>query len=89
MSWSQWVPSYVRTEYKKRTGVTVDELGQTVTKKNELIEDKNDPNATILNTGERQDDKPKKIYNSTENYVPTGKLIYNADMFNNIDKKVN
>jgi len=89
VSWSQWIPSYVRSEYKKRTGVTVDELGQTVSKKNEFIEDKNDPNATILNTGDRQDDKPKKIYNSTENYVPTGKLIYNADMFNHIDKKVN
>lgn len=90
VSWSNWVPSYVRSEYKKRTGVTVDELGQVVSNKNEMIEDNNDPNSKILNTGgNNQDDKPKKIYNSTENYVPTGKLIYNPDMFNHIDKKVN
>lgn len=90
VSWSNWVPSYVRSEYKKRTGVTVDELGQVVSHKNEMIEDSNDPNSTILNTGSGQvDDKPKKIYNSTDNYVPTGKLIYNPDMFNHIDKKVN
>lgn len=90
VSWSNWVPSYVRSEYKKRTGVTVDELGQVVSNKNEMIEDSNDPNSKILNTGgNNQDDKPKKIYNSTENYVPTGKLIYNPDMFNHIDKKVN
>ena len=55
-----------------------------------MIEDSNDPNSKILNTGgNNQDDKPKKIYNSTDNYVPTGKLIYNPDMFNHIDKKVN
>jgi hypothetical protein len=90
VSWSNWVPSYVRSEYKKRTGVTVDELGQVVSNKNEMIEDNNDPNSKILNTGgNNQDDKPKKIYNSTDNYVPTGKLIYNPDMFNHIDKKVN
>jgi hypothetical protein len=90
VSWSNWVPSYVRSEYKKRTGVTVDELGQVVSNKNEMIEDNNNPNSKILNTGMGQsDDKPKKIYNSTDNYVPTGKLIYNPDMFNHIDKKVN
>ena len=90
VSWSNWVPSYVRSEYKKRTGVTVDELGQVVSNKNEMIEDNDDPNSKILNTGgSNQDDKPKKIYNSTDNYVPTGKLIYNPDMFNHIDKKIN
>lgn len=90
VSWSNWVPSYVRSEYKKRTGVTVDELGQVVSNKNEMIEDSDDPNSKILNTGgNNQDDKPKKIYNSTNNYVPTGKLIYNPDMFNHIDKKIN
>ena len=90
VSWSNWVPSYVRSEYKKRTGVTVDELGQVVSNKNEMIENNDDPNSKILNTGgNNQDDKPKKIYNSTDNYIPTGKLIYNPDMFNHIDKKIN
>lgn len=91
VSWSSWIPSYVRSEYKKRTGVTVDELGQVVSNKNEMINNNsNDPNSKILNTGATsEDDKAKKIYNSTDNYVPTGKLIYNPDMFNHIDKKVN
>jgi hypothetical protein len=91
VSWSNWIPSYVRSEYKKRTGVTVDELGQVVSNKNEMVDyNDNDPNSKILNTREEQPDgKSKKIYNSTDNYVPTGKLIYNPDMFNHIDKKVN
>jgi len=91
VSWSSWIPSYVRSEYKKRTGVSVDELGQVVSNKNEMINNNsNDPNSKILNTGATsEDDKAKKIYNSTDNYVPTGKLIYNPDMFNHIDKKVN
>ena len=87
VSWSNWVPSYVRSEYKKRTGVNVDELGQVINKidKNEIIDD---PNNTILNNGESSE-KPKKIYNSTDNYRPTGKLVYNPDIFDKIEKKVN
>ena len=30
VSWSNWVPSYVRNEYKKKTGITVDEIGRVV-----------------------------------------------------------
>ena len=87
VSWSNWVPSYVRSEYKKKTGIAVDELGQVV---NRIVdkEVENDANSTILNNG-RTDDKPKKIYNSTDNYKPTGKLVYNPDFFEKIEKKFN
>lgn len=87
VSWSNWIPSYVRSEYKKKTGVIVDELGQVVNKplENEI---NNDPNSTILNSGTKEE-KPKKIYNSTDNYVPTGKLVYNPDIFDRIEKKIN
>ena len=72
---------------KKKTGIAVDELGQVV---NRIVdkEVENDPNSTILNNG-RTDDKPKKVYNSTDNYKPTGKLVYNPDFFEKIEKKFN
>ena len=91
VSWSNWVPSYVRSEYKKRTGVVVDELGQVIEKRNDMIVEETNPNANILNLQNQNSvqDKQKKTYNSTDNYVPTGKLIYNPDMFNHINKKVN
>ena len=88
VSWSNWVPSYVRNEYKKKTGITVDELGRVVTRKGEQIEDDDDPNTKILNNGQNNNEKPKKQYNSTEEYKPTGKLIYNADFFEKIENKI-
>ena len=87
VSWSNWIPSYVRSEYKKRTGIAVDELGQVINRNMEK-EVENDPNSTILNSGTKED-KPKKIYNSTDNYKPTGKLVYNPDFFEKIEKKFN
>ena len=49
VSWSNWVPSYVRNEYKKKTGITVDELGRVISRKGEQIEDDdNDPNTIII-----------------------------------------
>ena len=88
VSWSNWVPSYVRNEYKKKTGITVDELGRVVTRKGEQIEDDDDPNTKILNNGQNNNEKAKKQYNSTEEYKPTGKLIYNPDFFEKIENKI-
>ena len=88
VSWSNWVPSYVRNEYKKKTGITVDELGRVVTRKGEQIEDDDDPNTKILNNGQNNNEKPKKVYNSTDEYKPTGKLIYNPDFFEKIENKI-
>ena len=88
VSWENWIPSYVRDEYRKKTGVSVDESGQVVSRKNDVTEINNsgDPNAQILNTGETSD-KPQKQYTSINQYKPTGNLVYNPDMFNGIEKK--
>lgn len=89
VSWANWVPSYVRTEYKRKTGVVVDELGRVVSRAEDMIpQDNNDPNTKILNTGQQNEEKANKIYTSTEEYKPTGKLIYNPDIFEKIEKKV-
>lgn len=88
VSWENWIPSYVRDEYRKKTGISVDESGQVVSRKNDVTEINNsgDPNAQILNTGETPD-KPQKQYTSINQYKPTGNLVYNPDMFNRIEKK--
>lgn len=89
VSWSNWVPSYVRNEYKKKTGVAVDELGRIVSRPTDVLEeDSNDPNSKIFNTGQAQQEKTKKVYSSTEEYKPTGKLVYNPDFFEKIEKKI-
>ena len=88
VSWSNWIPSYVRDEYRKKTGVSVDEFGQVVSKKADLIQssESTDPNARMLNTG-TVNEKSQKQYPSIHQYKPTGNLVYNPDMFNSIEKK--
>lgn len=90
VSWSNWIPSYVRDEYRKKTGIAVDEFGQVVQKKQSLLEDvpNDDPNATILNGRQQEKQTEKKAYNSTDNYKPTGALVYNPDLFLQIEKKM-
>jgi hypothetical protein len=47
ISWVHWVPSYVRTELKKKTGLVIDEYGQKVHDEN----DTNDNNSLGLTLG--------------------------------------
>ena len=74
---------------KKKTGVAVDELGRIISRPGDVLEENSDdPNAKILNTGQTQQEKTKKVYSSTEEYKPTGKLVYNQDFFEKIEKKI-
>jgi len=77
ISWSNWVPSYVRNEFKKKTGVVINERGEVVEKTEEEQED------TSKKSG-----KSQKDYKSVHSYKPTGNLVYSADMFEKIEKKV-
>ena len=43
ISWANWVPSYVRSEVKKKTGVVVNEFGQVIEKKEDKEEQEDDP----------------------------------------------
>lgn len=91
VSWSNWIPSYVRNEYKKRTGILVDEHGQVIKRKDEQEENvyDNNPDAKILNTGTTKiNEKGQKDYTSIKQYKPTGNLVYNPDMFERIEKKI-
>ena len=82
ISWMHWVPSYVRTEIQKKTGMVLNELGEQVTN--------NDDNTTtnttttiaenidnsILNIKQPQNDtKTKTIYTPIQKYAPSGNLF--------------
>ena len=40
ISWMHWVPGYIRTEFKKKTGMSINEYGQKVEEKDEDGNDK-------------------------------------------------
>lgn len=92
--WSHWVPSYVRSELKKKTGIEINEYGKKIDAENKItsIEDKN-PNHFMLNIKESTDvqnnsqNNIKKNYTPIKTYKPSGQLLYSEDLFNKIENK--
>lgn len=37
ISWNEWIPSYVRTEFKKKTGILIDEKGNVIEQKKKTM----------------------------------------------------
>jgi hypothetical protein len=94
ISWSHWVPSYVRTELKKNTGIEVNEYGKQlnllesdsfVFNDSKVSSDPKNANDFLLNlkeTSVKKDNKPQKEYTPIDKYKPSGKLIYeDLDLF--------
>lgn len=89
ISWSNWVPSYVRSEFKKKTGMIVNEFGQVIETMEEQEEKEENLNQKLFNTGEPIETKEKKEYNNVKDYKPTGNFIYRPEYFDKIEKKMN
>ena len=95
--WKHWVPSYVRTELKKKMGIVIDEFG------NKISEDDNEANFNNKKIGQsnnfenmmfkrkdnnnNQSQKPQKKFNPINSYKPQGSLIYNEDLLNSLENK--
>jgi len=88
VSWENWVPSYARNEFKKKTGIVVDEKGNIIEKNEDELVDSNDPNARLLNVGNKEIKDSKKQYTPIGQYKPTGNLVYNTDILEKLEKKV-
>lgn len=97
--WNQWVPSYVRSELKKKTGIIVDERG------NKVQEEGNEEPRLKINGGNNsssfedmmfkkkdnnnnvQMQKPQKKFTPINSYKPQGSLIYNEELLNSLEDK--
>jgi len=91
ISWLHWVPSYVRTELKKKTGIAINEYG-------EKINQNDDDNTPFSSNDDKfnfiakpQDvvdlNKSKKTYTSIKSYKPSGNLVYDDELLNKIEDK--
>tara|TARA_Y100000996_G_scaffold369507_1_gene316535 strand:+ start:20658 stop:21245 length:588 start_codon:yes stop_codon:yes gene_type:complete len=86
ISWKHWVPSYVRNEVKKKTGVNIDGYGNKIIKNNN--KESNDPSdPSKLYTNNNIPVENKKQYKDINSYKPTGNLIYNKDLLKRIEDK--
>jgi hypothetical protein len=87
VSWAHIVPSYVRTEIKKKMGIIMDEYGNVVDK----VEGREDVNLNERLMGMQAASTPvpeKKIYTPISNYKPTGKFVYDPSLFETLEKKL-
>ena len=95
ISWLHWVPSYVRTELKKKTGIVINEFGEKLEEGQDnnsmkAITESSDPNEFILNRNQeslQKSKQPKKEYTPINSYKPSGNLVYTDDLLNKIEDK--
>lgn len=79
IAWNHWVPSYVRAEIKKKTGIVVDEYGKKIEDKNETPLLRNEI-SIHTKPQENNNTKENKIFKSTTEYKPSGKLVYDEEL---------
>ena len=79
VSWHNWIPSYVRNEIKKKTGVNVDERGNVIS----YEEEEEQQNKKSI-SGEKEG----KTYSSVKDYKPSGNLLYSQDILDKLEKRL-
>ena len=92
ISWKHWIPSYVRNEIKKKTGVVLDGYGNKVDKQssNNKASEPSDPNELMFQRKENIVIAAKdKEYKKIDSYTPSGNLIYNNELLRRIEDKSN
>ena len=84
--WNHFVPSYVRTELKKKTGLVIDEYGNPIKdEKEDVINKKEETNNLLLNKPKQTNtNNNDKKYTPITSYKPTGNFIYNKDQLLNL-----
>jgi hypothetical protein len=92
ISWMHIIPSYIRTEIKKKTGIEIDQNGNKVEVREDIktiTAEPTNPNDYMFNQGGKVDSnaKPKKEYTPIKSYKPSGNLIYDDDLLNKIEDR--
>ena len=79
IGWGHWVPSYVRSEIKKKTGVSLTGLGSE--KEHKKTGEPTDPTLLLSRRPMQQPQEPRrgpkqKVYKDIESYQPSGASVY-------------
>lgn len=97
ISWMHFIPSYIRNEIKKKTGIVVNEFGQKVNEQNEnneiklISNNQSNPNDYMLNMKNQdvmeKNKQIKKEYTPIKSYKPSGNFVYDDEVLNKIEDK--
>jgi len=101
ISWKHYVPNYVRTEIKKKTGTVIDKFGNYVSEAdsdappsadgtpgsdlNVMMYNKKGVTSAAAATAAK---KPAGDFKPIASYKPVGNLIYNQDLFKKIEDRI-
>jgi hypothetical protein len=101
ISWKHYVPNYVRTEIKKKTGTVIDKFGNYVSEadaESSIVADgstgadmnmmMHNKKGAITATAAAAAKKPAGDFKPITSYKPTGNLIYNQDLFKKIEDRM-
>jgi hypothetical protein len=99
ISWKHYVPNYVRTEIKKKTGTVIDKFGNYVSEADPAAAaadgtPDSDMNLMMYNkkggaaAAATAAKKPGGDFKPIASYKPTGNLIYNQELFKKIEDRV-
>jgi hypothetical protein len=98
ISWKHFVPSYIRNEIKKKTGIVIDENGKQLN--DAMITDSSQNNSQPKSLEEmmfkiKDPSTPsakaqnQKKFTPIASYKPQGNLVYNDELFNKLEDKFN
>jgi hypothetical protein len=79
ISWNHWVPTYIRNELKKKTGIEINEFGKKIeNKEKDEIKLNNESNDLILNIKDNtiNNSNSKKKFTPITSYKPVGNLVF-------------
>lgn len=101
ISWKHYVPNYVRTEIKKKTGTIIDKFGNYVSEAdagesvvsdgtpgsdmNMMMYNKKGAAAAATSAAAK---KPAGDFKPIASYKPTGNLVYNNELFKKIEERM-
>jgi len=93
ISWQHWVPSYVRSEIKKKTGMVIDEYGNKVVDEmdeitngsvNDMFNIKSQPQTKVVKSAMKQ----QKNFTPINSYKPQGNFIYDNELLSSLEEKI-
>ena len=94
ISWMHFVPSYIRSEIKKKTGIIINEYGVKINETeehNQITNEVIEPNDFIINAKQSNEvqvkNQVKKEYTPIKSYKPSGNLVYDDELLNKIENK--
>ena len=98
ISWGHWVPNYVISEIKNKTGIEYDNYGNTINQppieNKEEVFNRSSTNAEpktnlVLNSkqGTFQKKRDNTVYRPTDNYKPQGNMLYDRHLLFDMSKK--